>query len=210
MMITRFRRLYNAVDGLFDYRAISQEISFSREAGAEKQGRTAGQALAVILPVAREFDRQARLKAIISQQGIDRNGTSAHWEFFFDLVNRRATLAGEWLLTGDTGADAYRPARIDVIVRPFPPADSPLRQLVREGHLLRRQLASLWRQERKRRPDLPHRFRDTDVVPADLARQGLDLTLVEFSLSTGLSPEGRLCWLAQTRHDTYYVPFARD
>ena len=209
-MITRFRRLYNAVDRFFDYRTISQELRFSREAGEKKQRRTARQALEVILPAAKEFDRQARLKAIVSQQGIDRNGTSAHWEFFFDLVSRRAKLAGEWVLTWDTGADTYGPARIDVVVQPFPPAGSPLRQLVREGHLLQRQLAGMWRQERKRRPDLPDRFRDTDVVLADLARQGLDVTLVEFSLSTGLSPEGRLCWLAQTRDDTYYTPLARD
>lgn len=207
-MITKFRRLYNALDCFFDRQAISQEIRFSQDAGDEKQPKTARQALEVVLPAAKKFDRQARLKLIVSQQGIDSNGTSAHWEFFFDLVSHRAKLVGEWVLTWDNKADNYGPSRLEVTVRPFPPADSPIRQLVREGHLLHRQLAGMWRQAQERLPDVPRRFRDTNVVLADFSQQGLDLTLAEFSLCTGQTPEGRLCWMAQTRYDTYYAALA--
>lgn len=207
-MITKIRRLYNTVDHFFDQHAISQEIRFSQETGDEKQPKTARQALAVIIPVVKKLDRQARLKLIVSQHGIDSNGTSTHWEFFFDLVRRQAKLVGEWVLVWDNTMDNYESSRLEVVARPFPPADSPIRQLVQEGHLLHRQLAGMWRQEQERHPDLPQRFRDTNVAIADFLRQGLDVTLTDFSLCTGQSPEGRLCWMARTSHETYYVAFA--
>ena len=85
--------------------------------------------------------------------------------------------------------------------------DSRLRQLVRDGHLLHEQLIVMWRQEYKRLPNLPSRFRDSDAALADFTQQGLDVTLTEFSLSTGQSPEGSLCWVAQTRNEKYYTAF---
>ena len=41
----------------------------------------------------------------------------------------------------------------------------------------------MWKQERKRRPDLPIKFRDSKLVLADFVRQGLDATQDEFSLN---------------------------
>jgi len=208
-MISKFRSLYNKIDRLFDPYAITQETNISRDFGMDKQPKTAKQALQMILPTVRKFDQKACLKSIVSQHGIDLHGTSAHWEFFFDLDRRKAKLTGEWALVWDDNADNYASSHIEVIVRPFPPADSPLRHMVQEGHLLYRQLAGMWKQERERRLDLPGRFRDTDVALADFSQQGLDVTLTEFSLSTGYSPDGRLCWIAQTRYKTYYVAFAQ-
>lgn len=206
-MITKFRRFYNVVDSFFDRHTISQEMSVSQDAGAKKQPQPARQTLAMILPIVKEFDRQARLKSIVSQQGVDSGGTSVHWEFFFDLGRRQAKLVGEWILAWDDRLDNYGPARLEVTVQPFPPPGSPISQLVREGHLLHRQLAGMWRREQERYPDLPYEFHDTDVILADFSRQGLDVTLTEFSLRTGQSPEGHLCWIAQTRYETYYAVF---
>jgi hypothetical protein len=208
-MSDSLRRIYNAVDLLFDTRAISQESRYSRVSGESGFPITALQAFDNILPIALGLDRQARLKMIVSQQGVSVDGASAHWEFFFDLRQRRAQLVCEWSLSWDEKADDYGSASIEVAVKPFPPPDSSIRRAVREGKLLHRQMAAMWDQECKRRSDLPNKFRDTKVVVADFLQQGLDITQVEFSLSTGQSPQGQLAWIAQTRDTAYYSAFAR-
>ena len=206
-MSDTLRRLYNKIDILFDRRAISQEDRFSRVLENVNQPRTASLAFKSILPVARKIDRKARLKSILSQQGIDGNGTSSYWEYFFDLPTRRAQLLCEWSLPRNQLTDEYGAAVIEYLIKPFPPADSPIRQMVREGKLLHRQMIGLWQQERRRRPDLPFKFRGTDVALADFSQQGLDVSQIEFLLRTGQSPQGSHCWIAQTRKTTYYTAF---
>jgi hypothetical protein len=201
------RRLYNAVDILFDHMAITQELRSTHDAGDPGKPTTTGQAFQRVRPIVRQLDRQARLKSIVSQQGLNQDGASAHWEFFFDLPQRRAHLVCEWILFWEETKDAYGPARITIFANPFPPPDSHLRQMVREGKLLHRQLIGLWKQECKRGTYLPEKFRNTDAVAVDLSRQGLDLTQHKFSLSTGQSPDGCLSWIAQTRRRQYYVKF---
>ena len=208
MLATRFRKIYNAIDSLFDRSAISHKMQTSRESAGDKRPKTAGQALEAILPAVNRFDRKALLKLIVSQQGIDPQGASAHWEFFFDLVNRQAQLVCEWKLTWDEKADAHGALRIEITVNPFPPTDSPIRQMVRDGQLLHRQLSGMWKQEVQRTPPLPRRFRDTDLAIADFSKQGLDPTLTEFSLRAGRSPEGKVNWIAQTRDKSYFAAFA--
>lgn len=167
------------------------------------------QAYKSIQPIAQKLDRQAHLRSISSQEGLDKDGASSHWEFFFDLPQRRARLICDWFLPWNEATDNFGPATIEVVVNPFPPLDSPLRQLVKEGKLLHRQLIGLWKQECRRSSYLPSRFRDTDTVVAEFRQQGLDVTQVEFSLHTGQSPEGRPSWIAQTRRDRYYAAFER-
>src|SRR5688500_14166749 len=121
---------------------------------------------------------------------------------------RRAQLVCEWILPWDDAIDNYGPAGVEIVVKPFPAVDSPVRQMVREGKLLHKQMISMWKQEYKRLPDLPNKFRDTDMVLADFLQQGLDPTQVEFSLRTGQSPQGQMCWMAQSRTATYYSAFA--
>lgn len=196
------------MDSLFDRSSISKNISFSQELGGGTHPKTAKGALELTLPAARKFDRKARLKMIVSQKGVDQHGDSAHWEFFFDLPGRQAQLVCEWKLTWDEKADAYGPPRIEITVRPFPPPESPIRQMVRDGHLLHRQLAGMWRSELNRLPTLPYSFRDTNSIIADFMKQGLDITQMEFSLSTGLSPEHGISWMAQTGNKTYYAVFS--
>jgi hypothetical protein len=182
-------------------------LHFSLPVKSDRQPRTAGQAYKCVLPTAKKLDRLARLNMIVSQQGVDLKGMSPQWEFFFSLPNRRAKLICEWVQPWDETEDNYSAPRIEATVTPFPPMDSRLRQLVRDGHLLHEQLIVMWRQEYKRLPNLPSRFRDSDAALADFTQQGLDVTLTEFSLSTGQSPEGSLCWVAQTRNEKYYTAF---
>jgi hypothetical protein len=206
-MSDALRRAYNAVDILFDARAIRQELHFSRELEDIRHPRSAYQAFRSIHPFVNKLDRQARLKMIVSQPGIDAEGASAHWEFFFDLVQRRAHLICDWALSWNEASDDFGPARVELAIKPFPSVDSPIRQLVASGKLLHRQMVGLWKQECERSPALPKRFRDTDAVLADLNQQGLDVSQTEFSVRTGLSPEGRISWIAQTRKDIYYSAF---
>jgi hypothetical protein len=207
-MSDTFRRIYNMVDQIFDTRAISQESRLSRDDGFCELPKTALQAFNRILPFVSKLDRLARLKLIVSQQGLSLDGTSSHWEFFFDMPLRRAQMTVEWVLSWDEATGDYGPARIESIVKPFPPVDSPIRQAVREGKLLHRQMINMWKQEYERRPGLPNKFHDSNFVMADLLQQGLDASQYEFSLSTGQSPQGQMSWIAQTRDITYFSPFA--
>jgi hypothetical protein len=206
-MSDALRRIYNSIDLLFDTRAISQEMRFSRAGAGSRLPKTALQVFNEIQPIAKDLDRDARLKMIVSQLGVDLDGTSSHWEFFFDLTQRRAQMVCEWVLPWDQDMDGYEPASIEIVVRPFPAPNSLIRKAVREGKLLHRQMVGMWKQEYKRRPDLPHKFRDSGIAMADFLQQGLDPAQFEFSLSTGQSPQGLLRWIAQTRHDTYSSSF---
>lgn len=204
-MSDALRRVYNQIDRLFDFRAIAEGSRSSRDGGETRRPVTAAQAFGQIRPFAYALDRQARLKMILSQQGVQLDGTSAHWEFFFDLTRRRAKLVCEWILPWDEAADGYKPARIDMAVNPFPPIDSPIRQAVREGKLLHRQMVGMWARECSRLPDIPRKFRDTDIAVEDFLRQGLVIDQAEFSISTGESPPGHLCWIVQSRDATYHA-----
>lgn len=204
-MSDALRRMFNAVERLFDARAILQESRSTQSGGDARLPVTALHAFKIIEPYALHLDRSARLKMIVSQGGADARGASAHWEFFFDLVSRRAQLVCEWSLSWDEAVDHYGAAHVDLFVKPFPPVSSPIRQAVREGKLLHRQLISLWERECNRLPDLPRKFRDTDMALADLLQQGLDITQMEFSLSTGQSPQGDLSWVARTRNAAHYT-----
>ena len=201
------RRLYNQVDQFFDRRAITKALRYTRPGGTGRVPITAGQAYQVVRPLAQELDRQARLKLIVSQPGVQTDGRSTHWELFFDLTQRRAKAVCEWVLPRDKAMHAYQPSQITIAVTPFPPENSPIRQAVRDGKLLHQQMIGMWRQECRRQPDLPTPFRDSDLAMADFLRQGLDPGQDEFSLSTGISPQGALSWMAQTRHRTYYFAF---
>lgn len=199
------RRLYNAVERLFDWRALSQELHFTRNPADVNEPRTARHAFEIALSEARELDRGACLKLITAPDGLNPNGAASRWEFFFDLPMRRAKLECDWYLPWDANADQFGPPRLEVIARPFPPADNVFRQMVKEGKLLHRQLIGLWNQERRQRPDLPHQFRDSDAALEALVQQGLKAMEIEFSFGTVETPEGKPCWLAQTRERSYYT-----
>jgi hypothetical protein len=206
-MSDMLRRAYNSIERLFDIHAISQKLRYSRGDGESKLPKTAFQAFQSIHPLTHTLDRQARLKMIVSQQGVNISGTSSHWEFFFDLPRRRAQVVCEWVLFSGESADEYQRAGIEITVNPFPPANSPIRQAVRQGKMHHQQMVGMWKQECLRRPNLPTNFRDSDIALADFVKQGLDITQAEFSLCTGQFPQGTPCWIAQTRNAAYYSTF---
>lgn len=207
-MSDSLRRIYNSINQSFDIWAISRELRYSRDGGESRAPKTALQAFQIARPFVHKLDWQFQLKMVVSQQGLTTNGESAHWEFFFDLVRCRAKVACEWILSWDEATDDYGQANIQLAVHPFPTADSPIQKEVREGQLLYQQMIGMWEQEYTRSPALPNTFRDTGHALADFIRQGLDTTQADFSLSTGQSPQGQLCWIARTRDTAYYSPFA--
>ncbi len=207
-MSDTLRRIYNSIDRAFDGRAITQDLMYTRAGGGAGSPITALQAFQLAQAVVCELDRQYQLTMIVSQHGVNVNGASAHWEFFFNLLRRRAEATCEWVLPWNEALDGYGQAEIDMRVTPFPAVHSPIRAAVQDGKLLHRQMIGMWRRECERRPSLPVQFRDTDIALADFARQGLDIFRAEFSLTTGQSPHGRLSWIAQTRDAAYYSPFA--
>ncbi|MDJ0832539.1 MAG: hypothetical protein QNJ69_03390 [Gammaproteobacteria bacterium] len=204
-MIKDIRRLYNKLGQAFDRQSLVSEEKSVHQLEDINDPLSAGQAFALVLPFARKLDRNPRLKLITAADGINIDGKASRWEFFFDLPGRRAKLECDWLLTWDDSADAFQGAQIEVRVQPFPPADNKLRQMVDQGGLLYQQLEGLWKQERKRTPDLPDKFRDSDIVIGELITQNKNLLDQELSLATGLNPQGRPCWLAQSRSDTFHL-----
>jgi hypothetical protein len=199
------RRLYNRIDRFFDRQSLTQELRSSRELKEGNNPQTARPVFERVWQAAQELDRKACLKMIVSPGGVDQAGASARWEFFFDLPRRRAKLECNWFLPWVTERDSFGSAHLELIARPFPPVNSPLRQMVNEGTLLYRQLAGFWEEERRRSPDLPLHFRNSDEVIVALIQQGLNLLEDEFSLGTGQSPQGSLAWVAQTRGRDFYT-----
>ena len=205
-MSDSLRRIYNSIDSLFDRNAITEDLHFTKDDLQSNSAETALQAFEKVQAFARELDKQASLKMIVSQTGIDSQGKSVRWEFFFDLINKRAQMVCDWKLFWDETLDNYTSAKMESKVTPFPPLNSPLRQMVKEGKLLNQQLAGMWKQEMKRRPNLPNTFRDTNLIVKDFAQQGLDISQTEFSLSTK-QVNDKIFWLAQTRDKTFYAEF---
>ncbi len=200
------RRIYNFIDALIDRNALLEKLQFSKEDSRAASPQTAKQALEKVLPFIYELDKTSNLKMIVSQQGVNANGESAHWELFFDLTQKRAQLVCDWKLVWDETVNNYTSAKIDFKIMPFPPLNSPVRQMVKEGKLLHQQLIGMWKQEINRRPNLSKTFRDTNHAIQEFAQQGLDVSQTEFSLSTQ-PVGGKTYWAAQTRNKTYYAEF---
>lgn len=207
-MTDTVRRVYNVVDTLFDRHALTEELRVSRSGGSTNKPLTASPAFDLSLSIAREFDRGARLKLIASPDGVAQDGTSRRWEFFFDLPKRRAKMECDWYLPWDEATDDFGVARIDASVNPFPPRDSILRQMAREGKLLHQQLIGVWNEERQRKADLPHRFRDSDEIMLEFAQRGLDVTETEAILLAECKKGDPPYWVAQTKDVVFRTRFA--
>ncbi len=200
-----FRRLYNSVEAFLDRGALVKEHRFTRSALTTSGALTMGAVYALCRNIAEEMDSRPCMTMIAAPEGTDRAGTALRWEFFFDLPGRRAKLECAWSMPGD-GHDA----QIDVVARPFPDADSLLRQQVKDGKLLYRQLVGMWNAERRRHPGLPRRFQNSDAAMYEFVRQGLDVGQEEFSLIAKHDPGHGASWVLQTRDKTWRVPFALE
>ncbi len=208
MNMDRIRRVFNLIEAFFDRKAMINTVRFQRAAALAATAVTAEPALSACLPIAREYDPAARLMLIVAAGGcLQSDGTSTRWESFFDLPARRAQMICTWFLPWSEASDAWQDAQIDVVIQPFPPPGSLPRQLVRNGKLLHRQLASMWRQECQRRAPLPTRFLDSDQAIRELVRQGLNVDSVDLALKAECGTDGRARWSASTRGRTFEVSF---
>jgi hypothetical protein len=202
------RRAFNRLDRALDRRSLKEAVRIERETGEGAAPVTARTAFRTCLKAARSLDRGARLRLIAAPKiATTADGTSRIWDFNFHLPRRRAQLACRWELPFDEEIDDFGPARLEATATPFPAPGTPLVTLVEEGRMLYRQLNGLWLAERRRGRDLPHRFRDSDAVVAELMAQGLDPHSDEFTLDTlgrGAAP----IWTAATRDRTWEAPFA--
>jgi hypothetical protein len=207
--VEALRRLFNRLDRAIDRRSLREVVRITRETGQGAEPVTARVAFQACLKVARSLDRGARLRLIAAPKiATLADGTSRAWDFHFHLPRRRGVLACRWELPFDAAADDFGPARLDVTATPFPAPGSPMLTLVDQGKMLYRQLNGLWRMERRRARDLPHRFRDSDEVVAELAAQGLDATLDEVTLATRCDGDAPPVWTAATRDRTWETRFA--
>lgn len=204
-MSDRLRRIYNQIDRAFDRSALTEVAEARFPITGLQDPLTCRHALEEVLPKARTFDGSAVLKMAASEPGLQPGGLSFMWEFFFDLPKRRAKLACQ-LKIGDGPSTTREPGdALYFRATPFPAVNSPFRAMATEGKLLHRQLIGQWNAERRRTPDMPARFRDSDVVYEHLLRAGLDPQMDEHSFSSGVREDGRLGWQAQTRRQTFWV-----
>lgn len=200
--------MLNRFDKTLDRRSLKEVVRISRETGEGAAPVTARDAFRTCLKAARTLDRGARLRLIAAPKiATGEDGTSRTWDFHFHLPRRRAQMACRWELPFDEAADDFGAARLDATATPFPAPGTPISTLVDQGKMLYRQLNGLWLQERRRGSDLPHRFRDSDEVLAELGAQGLDPLAEEFTLGTRANAAAAPVWTAATRDTTWETPF---
>jgi len=202
------RCFYNSVEAFFDRHSLLEEVYLSRTIESQNKPVTARKAFLPCLSIAREFDRGAQLKLIVCpNDNIEQNGTSRQWEFFYDLPKLHAKMNCVWLLTWNEDADSFDTIDIEVVTRPFPPHDSPLRKLVKEGKILYRQLIGMWDAEYKRMANLPHHFRDSDDVMREFTQKGLNLTETKVTLIAEGNKGKQPIWKADTGETPFSTRF---
>ena len=190
------RRLLNGIDRRLDRAAAAQARSGLERSPVGGVPFIASQALERAVQLAQRHDGDARLKRIAAPRGIAPDGAALAWRFAFELPQRRAKLACDWYLDGDKQAGRFGRECLQWQLDPFPPADSLLAHGVAQGKLAYAFLARAWREERRRAPDLPLVFRDSDVLAAELERHGLRVADGSFSLASEATPAGP-AWVAR-------------
>lgn len=206
--MTALRRLLNRVDRWLDRRSLAAPQEGQQRPPGGGVPCLASHALERAMAVARRFDRDARLKRIAAPQGTAIDGAARRWTLWLELPQRRAKLRYEWYLDGDAEFGRFGRECLDWRATPFPAPDAALARGVDEGHLRYAMLAAAWRQERRRQPDLPLVFRDSDATLADLQAHGLKPGETGFTLrSDSVSGHGNV-WLAQTPVQSFQCRFA--
>jgi len=137
---------------------------------------TSHEAWAIVGPVARELDPQARLKFITSGLDMSREGRSFTWEFLFDLPGGRA----QALLSLEPSREA---AGID---------DAPI--------ILVQRLNPVSAAESNRVAVLAEHFRDSPEVVAELMAGGVDFV----AGPSDMKLEGRVLDTGEAVWVTYY------
>lgn len=201
------RKLLNHIDRWLDRGSLHEAVTVSDRPPGGGVPCVVSVALERAVREAHRHDGDARLKHVLAPQGAAADGAARRWEFVFDLPERRAKMMSQWYLDGDAKFGRFGRECFDALLKPFPLPDSPLAQGIAEGKLAYAQRAVAWREERRRTPDLPMNFRDSDAVMADLLAQGLPLKSASFVLRNGIGPSGQPVWLVQLGDTTYHCRF---
>jgi len=201
------RKLYNSVENRLERNLVNQEERIVRKLKGGANPLTVCETLTKIWPIVQQVDESAHLKSISAPDGVDVAGRASRWNFLFELHDRRARLHCCWLLPWNETKERYDSPIFDGRAKPFPPEDSVYRQMVSQGKMLCRELTELWLQERKRRPDLPLHFRDSDAVIRELTQKGLDIAANRFTLCTSKDNTGKMSWMARIDDYSFYANF---
>jgi hypothetical protein len=205
--MSAWRRLNNRIDRWLDRRSLHAPVESVQVLGVGGVPCLASVAIERAAQQAQALDRDARLKQVLAPQGTQPDGAASRWQFHFELPRARARLAVDWYLDGDVRGGRFGHETIAVRAEPFPPSESVLAQGVAEGKVRYARLGRVWKEERRRTPDLPMAFRESDVAVADLARRGLALDGTGFTLGVAAEAGGALVWVARTGTAVYRCPF---
>jgi hypothetical protein len=205
--MSALRRLNNRIDRWLDRRSLRAPLEVVVKLPGGGVPCVVSAALERAVQQAQALGRDACLKQVHAPQGTQPDGAASRWQFHFDLPRARAKLAVDWFLDGDSRAGRFGHETIAVRAQPFPPPDSVLAEGIAEGKVLYGRLGRVWREERRRTPDLPMVFRDSDVAVADLARHGLAVEAASFTLGVAAESGGALVWVARTGTAVYRCPF---
>lgn len=191
-----WRRLLNGIDRRLDRAAVPDPQTGLERSPGGGVPCIASLALERAVQLAQRHDGDARLKRVAAPRGTATDGAALAWSFAFDLPQRRAKFECDWYLDGDKQAGRFGHECLQWRLDPYPPADSLLAQGVAQGKVGYAFLARAWREERRRAPDLPLVFRDSDVLAAELERHGLRVADGAFSLASETTPAGP-AWVAR-------------
>lgn len=205
--MSALRRFNNRIDRWLDRRSLHMPVETTQVSPGGGVPCVVSSALERAVEQAQRLDRDARLKQVLAPRGTQADGAASHWQFHFELPKVRARLVVDWYLDGDAAAGRFGHEVLAVHASPFPPPDSVLAQGVAEGRLLYARLGRVWKEERRRTPDLPLAFRDSDAAVAELTRRGLRVEAGGFTLGVAAEPGGALVWVARTGNAVYRCPF---
>jgi hypothetical protein len=167
---------------------ITEPIRRSWPIGKLETRRTAAEALALVEPAARNYDRQARLVLMVSGSDIDLDGRSGRWELLWDFPTRQAQAV---YVAGLLDDKEYGGSEADALVeevRPFPSASSQAEQMGRGS--------------------LPLNFRNSPAAVSSLAELGVDFVAGDTSmvLTARTLPGGEAVWEVMALGVPYRTP----
>lgn len=205
--MSALRRLNNRIERWLDRSSLHEARVHAQDWPGGGVPCIASAALERAVSYAHTLDPDACLKQVLAPEGVQPDGAARRWQFRFELPTARAVLDCNWFLDGDARAGRFGKERFEARGMPFPPPGSELARAVAEGRLPYAGLNRAWREERRRTPDLPLVFRDSDVAAMELQQRGLVLGGAAFSLGVASDPGGVLRWVARSGSTEFRSPF---
>ena len=203
--MSALRRLLNPVDRWLDFTSLREPVVTEKRWPGGGVPCLASYALERAASAAFKLDAGARLKRISAPRGTAADGAAQRWTMFFELPRKRAKLLCDWYLDGDKSAGRFGRECLDTRATPYPAPDSELGHALEHGRVAYGRLRKLWREERRRLPDLPLQFRDSDEALTDLCALGLRVDR-PFGLRTELSHRG-VEWVARMEERSFSCRF---